>query len=168
MSDRAANPKYAVAVQCYQMCIVTEAWSSSRRKDNVIQVVINAMQNRTTIEMYEKMYVTPWPYDKGWRRNFEEVFVCSVNSAATILPMCIMGVTAVILSARHCTAQHATDCFMLMLCRCLVATGGGGGFPHTRSGRRRRCWLRPWRPRLPRNTGCSRWRFRDSHRCVSV
>lgn len=31
-------------------------------------------QNRTTIEMYEKMYVTPWPYDKGWRRNFEEVF----------------------------------------------------------------------------------------------
>lgn len=31
------------------------------------------VQNRTTIEMYEKMYVTPWPYDKGWRRNFQEV-----------------------------------------------------------------------------------------------
>lgn len=31
------------------------------------------VQNRTTIEMYEKMYVTAWPYDKGWRQNFEEV-----------------------------------------------------------------------------------------------
>lgn len=30
-------------------------------------------QNRTTIETFEKVYVSPWPYNKGWRRNLEEV-----------------------------------------------------------------------------------------------
>ncbi|KAG1679619.1 hypothetical protein FOA52_006136 [Chlamydomonas sp. UWO 241] len=30
--------------------------------------------NCTTIEMYEKERVHPWPYNKGFRRNFEEVF----------------------------------------------------------------------------------------------
>lgn len=29
--------------------------------------------NCTTIEMYEKERMHPWPYDKGWRRNLEEV-----------------------------------------------------------------------------------------------
>lgn len=28
----------------------------------------------TTIEMYEKDRIHPWPYNKGLRRNFEEVF----------------------------------------------------------------------------------------------
>lgn len=30
--------------------------------------------NSTTIEMYEKERIHPWPYNKGWKRNFEEVF----------------------------------------------------------------------------------------------
>eukprot|EP00878_Enallax_costatus_P027740 GHUV01029889.1.p2 GENE.GHUV01029889.1~~GHUV01029889.1.p2 ORF type:complete len:127 (+),score=21.09 GHUV01029889.1:764-1144(+) len=30
--------------------------------------------NCTTIEMYEKERIHPWPYNKGLRRNFEEVF----------------------------------------------------------------------------------------------
>ncbi|KAG2487862.1 hypothetical protein HYH03_013578 [Edaphochlamys debaryana] len=30
--------------------------------------------NCTTIEMYEKDRLHPWPYNKGFRRNFEEVF----------------------------------------------------------------------------------------------
>eukprot|EP00879_Flechtneria_rotunda_P021321 GHRR01022471.1.p1 GENE.GHRR01022471.1~~GHRR01022471.1.p1 ORF type:complete len:240 (+),score=51.03 GHRR01022471.1:886-1605(+) len=30
--------------------------------------------NCTTIEMYEKERIHPWPYNKGFRRNFEEVF----------------------------------------------------------------------------------------------
>ncbi|KAF6251506.1 DHHC palmitoyltransferase-domain-containing protein [Scenedesmus sp. NREL 46B-D3] len=29
--------------------------------------------NCTTIEMYEKERIHPWPYNKGWRRNYEEV-----------------------------------------------------------------------------------------------
>jgi palmitoyltransferase len=29
--------------------------------------------NCTTIEMYEKERMKPWPYDKGTRRNFEDV-----------------------------------------------------------------------------------------------
>lgn len=33
--------------------------------------LINA--NCTTIEMYEKERMHPWPYNKGWRRNWEEV-----------------------------------------------------------------------------------------------
>jgi len=30
--------------------------------------------NCTTIEMFEKERIKPWPYDKGLRKNFEEVF----------------------------------------------------------------------------------------------
>jgi palmitoyltransferase len=30
--------------------------------------------NCTTIEMYEKDRIHPWPYNKGFKRNFEEVF----------------------------------------------------------------------------------------------
>ncbi|KAG2454135.1 hypothetical protein HYH02_001171 [Chlamydomonas schloesseri] len=30
--------------------------------------------NCTTIEMYEKDRLHPWPYNKGFRRNFEEIF----------------------------------------------------------------------------------------------
>ena len=30
--------------------------------------------NFTTIEMFEKQRATQWPYDRGPRRNFEEVF----------------------------------------------------------------------------------------------
>jgi palmitoyltransferase ZDHHC2/15/20 len=30
--------------------------------------------NCTTIELYEKARVRPWPYDKGWQKNFQEVF----------------------------------------------------------------------------------------------
>lgn len=30
--------------------------------------------NCTTIEMYEKERIHPWPYNKGFKRNFEEVF----------------------------------------------------------------------------------------------
>ena len=30
--------------------------------------------NCTTIEMYEKRRVPQWPYDRGWRSNFHEVF----------------------------------------------------------------------------------------------
>lgn len=30
--------------------------------------------NCTTIEMYEKERIHPWPYNKGLRRNFEDVF----------------------------------------------------------------------------------------------
>lgn len=30
--------------------------------------------NTTSIEMYEKDRLHPWPYNKGFRRNFEEVF----------------------------------------------------------------------------------------------
>jgi palmitoyltransferase len=30
--------------------------------------------NCTTIEMYEKERIHPWPYNKGMRRNFEDVF----------------------------------------------------------------------------------------------
>ena len=30
--------------------------------------------NCTTIEMYEKDRPHPWPYNKGWRRNAEEIF----------------------------------------------------------------------------------------------
>lgn len=30
--------------------------------------------NATTIEMYEKDRLHPWPYNKGFRRNFEEIF----------------------------------------------------------------------------------------------
>lgn len=32
------------------------------------------VKNITTIEMYEKIRTTPWRYDKGKRKNFEEVF----------------------------------------------------------------------------------------------
>ena len=32
------------------------------------------LKNCTTIEMFEKSRATPWPYDHGWRRNFQEVF----------------------------------------------------------------------------------------------
>ena len=32
------------------------------------------LRNCTTIEMFEKSRVIPWPYDRGWRRNFQEVF----------------------------------------------------------------------------------------------
>ena len=31
-------------------------------------------KNCTTIEMFEKSRIIPWPYDHGWRRNFQEVF----------------------------------------------------------------------------------------------
>jgi hypothetical protein len=31
-------------------------------------------KNCTTIEMFEKSRISPWPYDHGWRRNFQEVF----------------------------------------------------------------------------------------------
>jgi palmitoyltransferase len=30
--------------------------------------------NCTTIEMYEKERIHPWPYNKGLQRNFEDVF----------------------------------------------------------------------------------------------
>ena len=30
--------------------------------------------NCTSIEMYEKQHINPWPYDKGWKKNVEEVF----------------------------------------------------------------------------------------------
>ncbi|CAD7705458.1 unnamed protein product [Ostreobium quekettii] len=30
--------------------------------------------NCTSIEMYEKQRIHPWPYNKGWRSNFDEVF----------------------------------------------------------------------------------------------
>lgn len=30
--------------------------------------------NCTTIEMYEKERIHPWPYNKGMRRNVEDVF----------------------------------------------------------------------------------------------
>lgn len=30
--------------------------------------------NCTTIEMYEKERIHPWPYNKGLKRNFEDVF----------------------------------------------------------------------------------------------
>ena len=30
--------------------------------------------NYTTIEMFEKQRAAQWPYDRGARRNFEEVF----------------------------------------------------------------------------------------------
>lgn len=30
--------------------------------------------NCTTIEMYEKDRIHPWPYNKGMKRNLEEVF----------------------------------------------------------------------------------------------
>ena len=30
--------------------------------------------NCTTIEMFEKERIKPWPYDKGFKKNFEEVF----------------------------------------------------------------------------------------------
>lgn len=30
--------------------------------------------NMTTIEAYEKRPIRPWPYDKGTKANFEEVF----------------------------------------------------------------------------------------------
>ena len=32
------------------------------------------ISNCTTIEMFEKERMKPWPYDRGWRRNLEEVF----------------------------------------------------------------------------------------------
>lgn len=28
----------------------------------------------TSIDMYEKERIHPWPYNRGWRRNMEEVF----------------------------------------------------------------------------------------------
>eukprot|EP00775_Hariotina_reticulata_P008162 gene8160-8353_t len=30
--------------------------------------------NCTTIEMYEKERIHPWPYNKGLRKNFQEIF----------------------------------------------------------------------------------------------
>ena len=30
--------------------------------------------NCSTIEMYEKDRIYPWPYNHGFRRNFEDVF----------------------------------------------------------------------------------------------
>ncbi|GLC36180.1 hypothetical protein PLESTB_001371500 [Pleodorina starrii] len=41
--------------------------------------------NCTTIEMYEKDRLHPWPYNKGFRRNFEEVF--GRNKLRWLLPM---------------------------------------------------------------------------------
>lgn len=31
-------------------------------------------QNKTTIESFEKAHVEPWPFNKGWHRNFKEIF----------------------------------------------------------------------------------------------
>ncbi|GIL56612.1 hypothetical protein Vafri_11947 [Volvox africanus] len=41
--------------------------------------------NCTTIEMYEKDRLHPWPYNKGFRRNFEEVF--GRNKLRWLLPL---------------------------------------------------------------------------------
>jgi hypothetical protein len=30
--------------------------------------------NQTTIEAYEKRPLQPWPYDRGWKKNFIDVF----------------------------------------------------------------------------------------------
>jgi len=45
-------------------------------------------KNCTTIEMFEKSRISPWPYDHGWRRNFQEVFGrrCGMLDPAMQLP----------------------------------------------------------------------------------
>lgn len=44
--------------------------------------------NCTTIEMYEKDRIHPWPYNKGFRRNFEEVFGRRWGAAAVTVTVC--------------------------------------------------------------------------------
>ncbi|GFR52525.1 hypothetical protein Agub_g15098 [Astrephomene gubernaculifera] len=65
--------------------------------------------NCTTIEMYEKDRLHPWPYNKGFRRNFEEVF--GRTKFRWLLP------------------YHTKEEKRQMLDSCLagLATGSGGG-----------------------------------------
>lgn len=41
--------------------------------------------NCTTIEMFEKRRVPQWPYDRGFRSNFQEVFGCRCLSANALI-----------------------------------------------------------------------------------
>lgn len=67
--------------------------------------------NCTTIEMYEKDRLHPWPYNKGFRRNFEEVF--GRNKLRWFLPL------------------HSKEDKRAMLDSCLAPRGVALGHPST-------------------------------------
>ena len=87
------------------------------------------VQNRTTIEMYEKMYVTAWPYDKGWRRNIEEVCTQLTTTLHHSLDQEVF--------ATSCSTPHQRGSAPLH--RCLALTTDDGGCPHTHKDRRSQC-----------------------------
>lgn len=61
-----------ICAAVHHLCMHQRAKQSTLSRDSSVSKLL-AVQNRTTIEMYEKVYVEPWPYHRGWRRNFEEV-----------------------------------------------------------------------------------------------
>ena len=53
--------------------------------------------NVTTIEMFEKQRVTQWPFDRGPRRNFQEVFGSR----------CVQALAVNVQRRKHLTAPQA-------------------------------------------------------------
>ncbi len=73
--------------------------------------------NCTTIEMYEKDRIHPWPYNKGFRRNFEEVFGRRWGAAAVVpVPVCCAAAVMAIRSDRSRGSRGSScDCVCVPL-----------------------------------------------------
>lgn len=66
------SPTHSTAV-CFIAVVINSAFAVSLGGFLVMHSNMLAA-NCTTIEMYEKERIHPWPYHKGFQRNFEEVF----------------------------------------------------------------------------------------------
>ena len=71
--DRSAGGRPADLAVSFMAFVVDLAFSLSLFGFIVMHVKLIAA-NCTTIEMFEKERIKPWPYDQGLRKNFEEVF----------------------------------------------------------------------------------------------
>lgn len=65
-------PSCSTAV-CFIAVVINSAFAVSLAGFLVMHINMLAA-NCTTIEMYEKERIHPWPYNKGMRRNLEDVF----------------------------------------------------------------------------------------------
>lgn len=69
---------------CFIAVVINSAFAVSLAGFLVMHANMLAA-NCTTIEMYEKERIHPWPYNKGLRRNLEDVFGKRWGSAACTL-----------------------------------------------------------------------------------